>query len=168
MRMRCGYGLHIKRGVCHQCCLELDELRLNVARDRCCRPVDPHLAKSNACWNAAVHKGTIWGRIVDFTGCSKSAQAELNYKAQAKIWKKVLRGKYIWNFDCGAAEIHPFSGWFGVNSVNLVGPNSQHPVHLQVLFGVQLSPNNRKRRFENNSILDLVIDFLGAFQPWMV
>ena len=162
---RCHFGLNTARGVCFQCCLELDELHLSVARDKCCRQSSATMNTANARFNAVVHHKCIWKLILEFTICSKSQ----NYRAQAKLWLKVLRGKWLWSFfDCDAAVSHEFSGWFGVNSVNLVGPHSRHPVHLQVLFGVKLTAKNRKDRFIDSSILDLVIDFLGAFQPWMV
>ena len=40
---------------------------------------------------------------------------------QGHIWMRVLRGKYDWNFDCGEAVCDPFSGFFGVSSVNFCG-----------------------------------------------
>ena len=89
---------------------------------------------------------------------------------QEHIWMKVLRGKYVWNFDCGEAAYNPFSGYFGVNSVNLVGRTGR-PVQLQVLFGTKLPEKYRTRDLFDRSghtILHLVIQYLGPFQPWMI
>ena len=89
---------------------------------------------------------------------------------QGHIWMRVLRGKYDWNFDCGEAVCDPFSGFFGVNSVNLVGRYGR-PVQLQVLFGTKLPKKHRTRDLFDRSrktILHLVIQYLGPFQPWMI
>ena len=90
---------------------------------------------------------------------------------QEHIWLKMLRGKYVWkHFDCGNAVYDPFSGFFGVNSVNLVG-NGGPPVQLQVLFGTELAKRHhtrdvtRRRRYR---ILHLVIQYLGPFRHWMI
>ena len=89
---------------------------------------------------------------------------------QEHIWMKVLRGKYVWNFDCGKAAYNPFSGYFGVNSVNLVGRTGR-PVQLQVLFGTELPEKHRTTDLTYTTrytILHLVIQYLGPFQPWMI
>ena len=82
------------------------------------------------------------------------------------IWTQALRGKYVWSFDCGYARCDPFFGFFGVNSVNLVGKGP--PVHLQVLFGVRCPAENGFRPFWKECLLDLVIEFLGPFQDYML
>ena len=114
---------------------------------------------------------------------------------QEHIWMKMLKGKYVWDFDCGEAVRDPFSGWFGVNSVNLVG-NDGPPVQLWVLWGTELAKRRntgttqytttgtalvRYRNLYGNwttmsdskvgqdsCILYLVIRFLGPFQHWMI
>ena len=90
---------------------------------------------------------------------------------QEHIWLKMLRGKYVWkHFDCGNAVYDPFSGFFGVNSVNLVG-NGGPPVQLQVLFGTELAKRHHTRdvtRRRRYTILHLVIQYLGPFRHWMI
>ena len=90
---------------------------------------------------------------------------------QEHIWLKMLRGKYVWkHFDCGNAVYDPFSGFFGVNSVNLVG-NGGPPVQLQVLFGTDLAKRHHTRdvtRRRRYTILHLVIQYLGPFRHWMI
>ena len=89
---------------------------------------------------------------------------------QEHIWMKVLRGKYVWDFDCGEAAYNPFSGYFGVNSWKLVGRTGR-PVQLQVLFGTELPAKHRTTDLTHTTrytILHLVIQYLGPFQPWMV
>ena len=90
---------------------------------------------------------------------------------QEHIWLKMLRGKYVWkHFDCGNAVYDPFSGFFGVNSVNLVG-NGGPPVQLQVLFGTDLAKRHHTRdvtRRRRYTILHLVIQYLVPFRHWMI
>ena len=89
---------------------------------------------------------------------------------QEHIWMRVLRGKYVWNLDCNQAVYDPFSGYFGVNSVNLVGRYGR-PVQLQVLFGTELPEKHRTKDLTDTSrdtILHLVIQYIGPFQPWMI
>ena len=98
---------------------------------------------------------------------------------QEHIWMKMLKGKYVWDFDCGEAVRDPFSGWFAVNSVNLVG-NDGPPVQLWVLWGTELAKRrNTGVRYRNTTMSDskvgqdscilyLVIRFLGPFQHWMI
>ena len=88
---------------------------------------------------------------------------------QEHIWMKMLQGKYVWDFDCGEAVRDPFSGYFGVNSVNLVGDGE--PVQLWVLWGTELAKRHRTRDLRQghrNTILHLVIRYLGPFQHWMI
>ena len=89
---------------------------------------------------------------------------------QGHIWMRVLLGKYHWNFDCGEAVRDPFSGFFGVNSVNLVGDGE--PVQLWVLWGTELAKRHHTRdgfgHGNRNTILHLVIRYLGPFQHWMI
>ena len=88
---------------------------------------------------------------------------------QEHIWMKMLQGKYVWDFDCGEAVRDPFSGFFGVNSVNLVGDGK--PVQLWVLWGTELAKRHRTRDLRQghrNTILHLVIRYLGPFQHWMI
>ena len=88
---------------------------------------------------------------------------------QEHIWMKMLKGKYVWDFDCGEAVRDPFSGYFGVNSVNLVGDGE--PVQLWVLWGTELAKRHRTRDLRQghrNTILHLVIRYLGPFQHWMI
>ena len=90
---------------------------------------------------------------------------------QEHIWLKMLRGKYVWpHFDCGYAVYDTFSGYFGVNSVNLVGTGGS-PVQLQVLFGTELAKRHHTRDLTQRrryTILHLVIQYLRPFQPWMI
>ena len=88
---------------------------------------------------------------------------------QEHIWMKMLKGKYVWDFDCGEAVRDPFSGFFGVNSVTLVGDGE--PVQLWVLWGTELAKRHRTRDLRQghrNTILHLVIRYLGPFQHWMI
>ena len=103
---------------------------------------------------------------------------------QEHIWMKMLKGKYVWDFDCGEAVRDPFSGYFGVNSVNLVGDGE--PVQLWVLWGTELAKRHHTRDLrntgfghrniilsdskvgQNSCLLHLVIRYLGPFQHWMI
>ena len=179
-RLRCYFGNNHRLGVCWQCTVEIHRRNFGRVIGAAISTNRELADDSTPLFHQVLRKKHLWQLIIQYSCISTTLW---HRKAQHNIWMRVLRGKYVWTFfDCGYAISDSFSGFFGVSSVNLVGPNSPFPVHLQVLYGVRIKirPYCSKSHDEYlrhelhlldylvpRNLLDLVIAFLGYYQTWM-
>ena len=165
-RLRVLFGFNYRTGVCHMCSIIRCCARTSAARDACCPAKEND---GNALVNAVLRNGQVWPLLLEYLWNAKAVQTAWIIEAQRLVWGKVLKGNtWRWNFDCGHRPRHEFYGWFGEKSIHLVGPSSQHPLHLMVFYGVELRTKRKTSRFHHDqNILEYVIEFLGPYQPWM-